>query len=447
MPNLLAWILGFAFEALPPEVNSRLLFAGPGPVNLYGASNAYSASYNALSAAAQAADGSMAEMSAVWQSPAADKAQQAFGTHANWLRTQGEVALTTAAMSTLAADANSTARAIMPQESVIYALQAHTAGLVATNGMGQNTTLIVADEIAYVGLWRLASRTMAGYADQAFSAMGSLRPPLPAPAIVAGGGGGVGVEGAADAIATALRNIIAGPHGGGAGASRLSGAGQLATGGAGSGPAAAGTAGSPSGGSSGGGTGGPSGGPTSPVSDTGAPDPTPVPEALGDSGAGSAVDPQIPQDAGLYGAAPTSPTLGGLNGGVGSAVTLSMSRGGIGAMPGAATGFRIPANWNPASAQAFGAGIGNPAAAQPIPQRTAPKGASAPQTLRRRRDQEEERPSKAIAISDAGPVPELEQTTGLGVIEYADADDSPLTASEQLLVPGVLGADAWDEQP
>ncbi|MFE4459535.1 PPE family protein [Nocardia tengchongensis] len=436
-------MLNFLFAALPPEINSALLFAGAGPVPLYVAADAYTATYNALGGAAGASDGSMTEMSATWQSPAGDNAQQAFRNHANWLRAQGEVALHTAAMATLAADANATARATMPPLGAILSIRATSAFLVATNGMGQNTAAIAANESVYMALWAQAAGSMSAYSAQAFAAMSMLQPPLPAPPIAAGAAAGPAPE----AIAAALQSVIAGPNGTGAGTNASPGVEQSTPSGGGAtdggGPGGDSAGANPAGGN--GSSAGSDPG-TGQAGSTGTPDPMSSPDALGDLASGDGANPLVPQDAGLYGASPTSPTLNGLDGGVGSAVTLGMTRGGIAAMPGSATGYRLPSNWNLSPAQAFGAGVGNPVAAQPIPQRMAPKGASAPQTLRRRRDQEERRPSRAIAISDAGTIPELEQTIGLGVIEYADADDSPLTASEQLLVPGVMGADEWHEQ-
>lgn len=442
---MFGFVFGLLFEALPPEVNSGNLAASPGPLPLHLASDAYDACYNALTIAAAANEGSMAQASQTWSSEGADKAQAAFRAHTDWMRSQADIALHTSMLMGLAAAANAEAVIAMPSLATIAAVHAAAAAAAATGSMAVAAPVVAASEAAYMALWHQAAATMTTYAGQAFSAMSELKPPLPAPPIAAGTPAGA----APDAIATALQAGLAALGGGMKAAVPGSAPGGAAAGGSGAGGSGGGAdasgAGSGAGGGSGAGTGDsgpglPSG--SDPAGTQGLPDSAPVSDAFGTGGTGDA---SISQDAGLYGAAPTSPTLDGLNGGVGSAVTLSMSRGGIGAMPGAATGFRMPANWNPASAQAFGAGIGNPAAAQPIPQRTVPKGASAPQTLRRRRDQEEKRPSKAIAISDAGPVPELEQATGLGVIEYADADDSPLTASEQLLVPGVLGVDSWDE--
>ncbi|WP_280233656.1 hypothetical protein [Nocardia cyriacigeorgica] len=148
------------------------------------------------------------------------------------------------------------------------------------------------------------------------------------------------------------------------------------------------------------------------------------PETLGElpiNGPDGPIDPAL-TDMGYFGTTPGSRTLDGLTGGVGSSVALGLARGGIGGMPGAATGFRMPANW---TLRAPGATFGAlpPAGGAPPARNMPPRGAIAPNTRRRRRDREELRkPAAVYTPGETQEVPELEKPPAIGVIEYHDED-------------------------
>lgn len=144
----------------------------------------------------------------------------------------------------------------------------------------------------------------------------------------------------------------------------------------------------------------------------------------------------------------SSTTLAGLSGGVGSLVALNMTRGGLGAMPGAASGFRMPSNWSLGRGTAFGA-TSNPTAAGLAPRNTPPRGATAPKAQMRRRKRDEDREkSKVFVPGEPQEVPVLEQPPVIGVIEYADSErreEHEESETEQLLLVGVIGGAA--EEP
>lgn len=451
----------FNFWALPPEVNSALLTVGASPALYYTAATAYWEMSAALSAAAAASDGSMANMSVIWRGPTADKAQAAFRNHNNWLRTQSEVAGNTFARVSLVADANVAALASMPKLPIILAVQSATATLVASNGMGQNTPLIAIGEAAYAAQWIRAAVTMTKYAAEATTLLTGLQPPAPSPTIVntsptslptGGGGGGVPDllgSGAGPAPVPTGGPVGGSAQGGGSGGGSTSDPGTGGPGQTGGNPGQpGGNAGQP-----GSGAGQPNPNPvpggTDPAPSTpGASEPTsPIGELPGgfDNGATS---PEVPglEQPGFYGTSPSSTTLAELNGG-GSPAALTMVRGGLGTVPGAATGFRLPATWTPLGTQAFGAGTGGPSP-QPLAPSTAPRRASAPAAqLRRRRREEERKSGKAFAPGDSQDMPLLEQPPAIGVIEYTDSDSRPESASEQLLAFGVLEHATDDSDP
>ncbi|ONM46360.1 PPE domain-containing protein [Nocardia donostiensis] len=146
----------------------------------------------------------------------------------------------------------------------------------------------------------------------------------------------------------------------------------------------------------------------------------------------------------LLGTSPYSTTLAGMTGGMGSMVALGMVGGGLGSMSGAATGFRMPANWTPGTGTAFGAGTGTTTSA-PVGNSAPRRGVSAPtaRMRRRRKEEENDKPGKVFVPGEAYEVPVLERPPAIGVIEYDDDDQREDEAPEELLV-GVL--DRFDEE-
>lgn len=449
--------LGFDFFALPPEVNSARLSAGPGPAPMLAAGLAYAGAASALATAAGGSDGSMGQLSLVWRGPSAERAHQAFHNHANWLRNQALVADGAAAIANTVAEANATALAMMPPLPLIVANRVAQAVLVATDVNGVNTPELAVNEAVYMGMYVTAAAAMTQYAGQASAALTTLPPPLAAPQIVSGGGGttpggdfGGGGPGFASGVSKSAH-----PGGGPTGSLPGNGQGGSGTGGSGSGQ---------SGSNPGSGTGQQGSGPTDPgqpgagTGQSGGGQPTPGTGQ--DTGGGSDSNPMTPQsispiqdgstdsnglgganggaggqDSGFYGTSPYSPTLAGLNGGIGSSVAMSLFRGGIGDMPGASTGFRMPANWG-AATRAFGAGVGEPAMAG-APARTVSRSASAPTSQLRKRREQDRKSSKVFVPGEPQDVPDLEAPPAIGVIEYADDEREEESASESVIA-GIL---------
>ena len=139
----------------------------------------------------------------------------------------------------------------------------------------------------------------------------------------------------------------------------------------------------------------------------------------------------------FYDTSQNSPTLAALSGGAGSLVALNMARGGLGSMPGAATGFRMPASWNPGAGRAFGA-MPQQATSGPMARKGPPRGALAPKARMRRRRDDEKRSSKVFVPGEPQDVPVLEQPPVIGVIEYEDRDSRDEPMLESILAVGVI---------
>ncbi|WP_227983733.1 PPE family protein [Nocardia spumae] len=439
-----------AFGALPPEVNSAQLTAGPGPAPMMATSAAYGAVAEALLAAAGGFEGSNGVMQASWQSEAGERTHNAFSKHTMWYREQAAVAQQMSDLSASAGAANGAARLAMPPLPVIVANRAAAAVLATENTLtgGATTPLLLANETAYLLMWIQAAETMEVYQTESAALVAAMPPPTVAPTIAGQGG---------DPPGTTYFDPPNPPPGGGGGSHGISDPGG--PGGPGGGP------GNGPGDGSGDMTGGHDpttpGGSTDPT-DT-AVDPTQttpggseaenaltnvndtmssMTDSLGNSGGDSSY--LTEEQHGFYGTSPYSTTLMGLNGGVGSTVSFSMARGGLGAVPGSGTGFRMPANWGQLGAKAFGPLPGE-SGPGPMPPRNVPRGAVAPKARMRRRRDDEKKPSKVFVPGDHEEVPVLEKAPVVGVIEYAD-DDNAIDAVPEL-VPALGVLERVEDEP
>ncbi|GAB2452655.1 PPE domain-containing protein [Nocardia tengchongensis] len=442
------------FFAQEPEVNAAQLLLSPGPAPLQLASEAYAVLATALTAAADASDGSTYAMSLAWTGPAGTSICQAFYNLTAWLRGQAEKAAHTALVMQGLQVAAATAQAAMVHVvAELAAIQAAKIAAVASNSItGLAASALAASEVAHMAVRLEAATVMTMYAESAMSGLSALPPSSAPPAIASGAPVTPASLTGFENLPTGIGDLF-GRSGPGIGTTGPGGA--LASGGGarvldspvsnpGGSPPVSGppAGGQPGGGQPGAGQPGGGGGQPGPVdpqqlgSDMQAP---PLPSGSGDAdptGAG----PAVPEQSGLYGTPQTSTTLVGLNGGAASTAALGVTRGG-GTVLQTATGPRMPVGWKPAATQAFGAGAGTPAE-QPLPQRSPPRGASAPRAQLRRRRDEQRDGSKTFVAGGATDVPVLDHPPGLGVIEYDAGDTEPVSASERVLASGVLDSDA-----
>lgn len=433
--------VGFLFAALPPEVNILRLTTGPGSASLEATAAAYSKLASALGRAASGTDGSMSNMAESWRGPSSEMSQAAFRKHSGWLRQQAVAAAKAAAQTTMAAAAYEVARAQMVGVGAWLAknraeLLLHTA---TKNGAG-----ILANQIEYAAIWGAAAGVMGAYAGAAGAALGGLPAPIvPTPITAGGGQQPVSMARHFDNFVPKQDPVQVGDHSNvdtnntNTDTNTNTNTNNTDTG-------------------TGDQTGDPGTDPgkTTPDPTDPGPDPTQPAEQL-PSQADQSLSQQLPDSSldgsssldqqGFLGTSPDSPTLAGLSGGVGSLVMLGMTQGGLGAMPGAATGFRMPSNWQLGRGTAFGA-TPNPTAAGPASRNTPPRGATAPKAqLRRRRRDEDREKSKVFVPGEPQDVPVLEQPPVIGVIEYADEERPEEQVDEQLVLAGVLQSSDDDQ--
>ncbi len=159
------------FGALPPEVNSARMYAGPGPGSMLAAAAAWQSLADELNSAAANYGSVVATLtSGPWTGPSSVSMAAAVAPYVTWLGTTGAQAEQTAAQATAAVGAYESAYATTVPPMVIAANRSLLAMLVATNILGQNTPAIAATEAHYAEMWAQDAAAMYGYASASATA-------------------------------------------------------------------------------------------------------------------------------------------------------------------------------------------------------------------------------------------------------------------------------------
>ncbi|OBI64653.1 PPE family protein [Mycobacterium sp. E796] len=158
------------FGALPPEINSGLLYAGPGSTSMMGAASGWNTLAAELNSAAIAYDRVVNTLSnEEWLGQASASMAQAVAPYVEWMRTTAAAAEHAASQAMSAATAFETALATIVPPPVIAANRVNLAQLLSTNVLGQNTAAIAALEAQYGEMWATDSATMYNYAGRSAS--------------------------------------------------------------------------------------------------------------------------------------------------------------------------------------------------------------------------------------------------------------------------------------
>jgi PPE-repeat protein len=171
----------FNFGALPPEINSGRIYAGPGSAPLIAAATAWDALASELQTTAASYASTIGELTTNWQGPSSAAAASAAAPYTEWLSSTAAQAEQTASQAQAAAGAYEAAFAASIPPPVIAANRAALALLVATNFLGQNTPAIAGNEATYAEFWAQDAVAMYGYAGAATTAS-QLTPFTAAPA-------------------------------------------------------------------------------------------------------------------------------------------------------------------------------------------------------------------------------------------------------------------------
>jgi PPE-repeat protein len=175
------------FAALPPEVNSGLMYSGPGS----GPMLAAAASWDSLAAEVSSAAGDYGSVvsgltSGPWRGPASAAMASAAAPYVSWMNATATQAEQAASQATAAASAYEAAFNATVAPPVIAANRTLLASLVATNILGQNTPAIATTEAQYAEMWAQDAAAMYGYAGSS-AAASTLTPFEAAPATTSSG--------------------------------------------------------------------------------------------------------------------------------------------------------------------------------------------------------------------------------------------------------------------
>lgn len=196
------------FAQLPPEVNSALMYAGPGSGPMLAAAAAWEALAAELQTTASTYDALITGLAdGPWQGSSAASMVAAATPQVAWLRSTAGQAEQAGSQAVAAASAYEAAFFATVPPPEIAANRALLMALLATNFLGQNTAAIAATEAQYAEMWAQDAAAMYGYAG-ASAAATQLSPFNPAaqtinPAGLASQAASVGqaVSGAANAQA------------------------------------------------------------------------------------------------------------------------------------------------------------------------------------------------------------------------------------------------------
>lgn len=170
-------LLTLDFGALPPEVNSGRMYAGPGSAPLLAAAAAWDGLAAELEVTAAGYMSAVGDLTTTtWLGPTSAALAAAAGRHIAWMLATAAQAERTAAAAQQAGAAFETAFALTVPPPVIAANRATLSALITTNFFGQNTPGIAATEAQYAQMWAEDAAAMYGYAAASTRASANLQP-------------------------------------------------------------------------------------------------------------------------------------------------------------------------------------------------------------------------------------------------------------------------------
>ncbi|CAM2860544.1 PPE family protein [Mycobacterium intermedium] len=173
------------FGALPPEINSALIYAGPGSAPLVAAAAAWNGLAAELNSAALGYDTVTTQLTGEeWLGPASASMADAVTPYVTWMANTAAQAEQFAGQATAAAAAYENALAAMVPPQLVELNRAELAQLLATNAFGQNTNAIATLEAQYGEMWAVDAATMYQYAASSSTATGAVTPFKAPPEVV-----------------------------------------------------------------------------------------------------------------------------------------------------------------------------------------------------------------------------------------------------------------------
>jgi PPE-repeat protein len=162
---------------LPPEINSALLFDGPGAEPMLAAAAAWDGLAEHLSSSASSFVSVTSDLAkGAWQGASATAMMSVASQYASWLNAAAAQAEATSSQAAAMADAFETAQSATVQPAVVAANRGLLQVLAATNYLGQNAPTIMDIESAYDQMWASDVAAMSDYHADASEAVAHLAP-------------------------------------------------------------------------------------------------------------------------------------------------------------------------------------------------------------------------------------------------------------------------------
>jgi PPE-repeat protein len=158
------------YGALPPEINSGLMYTGPGAGPMLVTSSAWDALADNLYWTATSYGAAISDLTTSWLGPSSASMAAAAAPYLSWISATTAQAEQAATQAKAAVAAYEAAFAMTVPPPVIAANRALLLMLVATNFLGQNTPAIMATEAEYAEMWAQDAGAMYGYAGAAGAA-------------------------------------------------------------------------------------------------------------------------------------------------------------------------------------------------------------------------------------------------------------------------------------
>lgn len=187
------------YGALPPEINSARMYAGPGSGSMLTAAAAWDGLAAELRATAASYSAIISGLTTAWLGPSSVNMAAAAAPYTAWLTATAAQAEQSGNQARAAATAYEAAHAATVPPPVVETNRAELESLISTNVLGQNTAAIAANEARYAAMWAQDAAAMYSYAGQ--SAAASSVTPFDAPTQNTNPGGAAGQAAAVSQVA------------------------------------------------------------------------------------------------------------------------------------------------------------------------------------------------------------------------------------------------------
>ncbi|SPM34753.1 PPE family protein [Mycobacterium rhizamassiliense] len=158
------------FGAMPPEINSGRMYAGPGSGSMLEAASAWDGLAAQLHSAAASYESVVSNLTSGWQGPSSAAMAASATPFVEWMSATAGQAEQAAGQARAAAAAYEAAFIATVPPVAIAENRSQLESLVATNVLGQNTVAIAATEAEYGQMWAQDAAAMYGYAGSSATA-------------------------------------------------------------------------------------------------------------------------------------------------------------------------------------------------------------------------------------------------------------------------------------